>query len=171
MGPGGTPSAILQDLAIQIQELCNKHNITAIYQHIPGIQNTQADALSRIKRPVYESAIPKKMFCTIQKKWGKLTIDAFAARHNQQLPRYWTLTEDPAAAAVDAFRETWSEKRMYLYPPWKLIPQVIKMIQKQRLHKVVLETPLWPSQFWYPMILEMRHLQPPYFGKSTKNGL
>jgi hypothetical protein len=27
------------------------------------------------------------------------------------------------------------------------------------------------SQFWYPMILEMRHLQPPYFGKSTKNGL
>jgi hypothetical protein len=49
---GGTTSMILQDLAIQIQEICNQHNIKVMHQHIPGILNTQADMLSRLRKPL-----------------------------------------------------------------------------------------------------------------------
>lgn len=44
---GDTSSPILQKLAVAIQELCNQYHISVEYQHIPGIQNIQADRLSR----------------------------------------------------------------------------------------------------------------------------
>jgi hypothetical protein len=162
---GGTSSVILQDLAIQIQQICNKHRLQVIYQHVPGILNTEADRLSRLKKPLYESSIPRRMFNKIQQTWGRLKIDAFAARHNHQLPNYWSLTPDPSAKAIDAFQQAWLKKGMFLYPPWKLIPKVLKMIQTQKLKEANLVTPLWPSQYWYPMILRMKHLDQPIIQK------
>lgn len=162
---GGTASEVLQDLAIRIQELCNKFNIQPIYQHIPGVNNTQADMLSRIRKPLYESPIPRKMFNKIQQRWGPLRLDAFAARHNKQLPNYWSLALDPEATAVNAFQQSWKIKGLYLYPPWRLIPRVLKQVKEQRLKRVVLVTPLWPSQFWYPMILKMKHIASPIIWK------
>ncbi|KAG1369256.1 hypothetical protein G6F61_012487 [Rhizopus arrhizus] len=129
----GTSSALLQDLAIQIQDICNTYNIQTIYQHIQGIHNTEADALSRKKIPFHESAIPKKMFQWIEANWGKRRVDAFAARHNHQLTEYWTLNQDHNATAIDAFQQDWRIKGLYLYPPWKLIPQVLKKIKEQKL--------------------------------------
>lgn len=68
---GGTASFALQDLAVKIQDLCNLHHLTVQYQHIPGILNVTADQLSRSKKPLYESTIPKKMFQFIYKNGGK----------------------------------------------------------------------------------------------------
>jgi hypothetical protein len=125
----GTSSALLQDLAIQIQDICNTYNIQTIYQHIQGVHNTEADALSRKKIPFHASAIPKEMFQWIEGNWGKRRVDAFAARHNNQLTDYWTLNQDHNATAIDAFQQDWRIKGLYLYHPWKLIPQVLKKIE------------------------------------------
>ncbi|KAG0742421.1 hypothetical protein G6F16_005407 [Rhizopus arrhizus] len=46
------------------------------------------------------------MFNCIQQRWEKLKIDAFEARHNYQLPTYWTWSTDPAASAIDALRQS-----------------------------------------------------------------
>jgi hypothetical protein len=51
---GETSSEILQELAIQIQAVCNSYNVRLTCHHIPGIQNTMADRLSRKKVPLYE---------------------------------------------------------------------------------------------------------------------
>lgn len=158
---GGTSSALLQELAIEIQNICNQYNLQVVYQHIPGVLNTAADALSRKKIPFHESTIPKKMFQVIETLWGKRKVDAFAARHNYQLEEYWALQQDTKAAAVDAFQQDWRIKGLYLYPPWKLIPRVLKKIKEQKLKEVVLVTPMWPTQYWYPMILQMKHLTNP----------
>ncbi|ORE12428.1 hypothetical protein BCV71DRAFT_147302, partial [Rhizopus microsporus] len=45
---GGTTSPTLQLIALEIQDICNQHNLTVIYQHIPGAMNTAASALSRM---------------------------------------------------------------------------------------------------------------------------
>ncbi|KAG1037478.1 hypothetical protein G6F43_012859 [Rhizopus delemar] len=47
---GGTASAILQQLALDIQEVCNTFNLQVSFQHIAGAKNVEADALSREKR-------------------------------------------------------------------------------------------------------------------------
>lgn len=122
----GTSSLLLQDLAIQIQNICNNFNLQVLYQYIPGIHNTQADTLSRIKKPLYESSIPKAMFSTINRQWGPLQMDAFAARHNRQLPHYWALNQDPEATAIGALQQDWRIKGLYLHPPWKLITRVLQ---------------------------------------------
>lgn len=58
----GTASALLQQLALDIQEICNEYNITLRVQHIAGIKNTTADRLSRQKPPVHEWTLPDDGF-------------------------------------------------------------------------------------------------------------
>ncbi|KAI7855843.1 hypothetical protein BDC45DRAFT_534179 [Circinella umbellata] len=96
------------------------------------------------------------MFNYIQKKWGELRIDAFAAHHNYQLPIYWAGTPDPAATAIDAMSQIWLLKGMYLYPPWKLIPQVLKKFQKHKIKRTVLIRGQVIFHFASPVILRLR---------------
>ncbi|KAG1277774.1 hypothetical protein G6F66_012209 [Rhizopus arrhizus] len=44
---GGTSSPLLQDLAVKIQDICNQYKLKVEYHHIPGVNNIQADQLSR----------------------------------------------------------------------------------------------------------------------------
>lgn len=86
---GGTSSALLQDIAVQIQDICNRFQLDVEYQQIPGVKNIQAHALSRhqhSKNLLYESTIPTRIFQRINRKWGPLKIDAFANRINHKLP-------------------------------------------------------------------------------------
>ncbi|KAI9475442.1 MAG: hypothetical protein EXX96DRAFT_486749, partial [Benjaminiella poitrasii] len=73
--------------------------------HIPGVDNTTADQLSRQRLPVHEQKILREWFHEIHQRWRGLRIKAFAARHNQVLPTYWSRISDPQAAAVDAFKQ------------------------------------------------------------------
>lgn len=52
MKQGGTVSPILQALALSIRELLTNNQITLTCQHIPGMQNTAADNLSRKTIPL-----------------------------------------------------------------------------------------------------------------------
>ncbi|KAG0905109.1 hypothetical protein G6F32_017209 [Rhizopus arrhizus] len=63
------------------------------------------------------------MFQLINRQWGPLQVDAFAARHNRQLQQYWALNLDPEATAIDAFQQNWNIRGLYLHPPWKLIQE------------------------------------------------
>jgi hypothetical protein len=154
---GGTASPLLQQLALEINYYTTKYNLAIIYNHIAGIKNTQADLLSRLVKPIYEWTLPWKHFNKIQAQWGPLSIDAFASRVNARLPRYWSYLEDPDAQAVNAFSQAWPKTGLYLHPPWKLIPKVLRKLQLEQVKEAVLVTPLWPTQFWWPMILQMTH--------------
>ncbi|KAG0166569.1 hypothetical protein DFQ28_007146 [Apophysomyces sp. BC1034] len=46
---GSTVSEILQDLALQIQEIINKHRLQIQFHHIPRVQIIQTNHLSRLK--------------------------------------------------------------------------------------------------------------------------
>ena len=106
---GGTASPLLQELAINIQEVINSYNLTVTYSHVPGVLNVKADVLSRKKSTnlLYEATMPKKWFQTINQRMGPLKIDGFAARHNTKLKTFWSYQPDPEAKAMDAFQQTW----------------------------------------------------------------
>ncbi|KAG0772974.1 hypothetical protein G6F22_015278 [Rhizopus arrhizus] len=140
---GGTASPPLQELAIEIQDVINSYNLTVTYSHVLGILNVKADTLSRIKasNPQYEATMPKKWFQVINQKMGPLRIDGFAARHNTKLKTFWSYQADPEAKAVDAFRQVWPKKGLYLFPPWQLIPKILRQIRSMKLKEMVLVTP------------------------------
>jgi hypothetical protein len=88
---GGTSSALLQDLVVQIQDLYNPYQLHVVYQHIAVVRNIEADKLSRIKfNLLYEATIPRPVFKKINVMWGPLKIDAFVGTKNHQIAKFWS---------------------------------------------------------------------------------
>ena len=170
---GGTASIALQVLALQIQEVVRTYNLNVIYRHITGTLNVDADRLSRSKKPAYEQSVTRQEFQRIRRRWPwfPFMIDAFGAQHNHTLPHYWSYKADPFAEAVDAFQQTWPKTGLYLFPPWRFVPQVLHKLQQDAVQDAILVTPTWPSQFWWPMVLQWKRGRPLHLTSARTGNL
>ena len=61
---------------------------------------------------------------------------------------------DLEAEATDAFSQDWRNLRTYTHPPWCLIDRAQAKALCQRA-TLVLVTPCWPTQSWFPQLMEM----------------
>ena len=122
--------------------------------HIPGKQNVGADLLSRSIVDRHDWKLNSAVFQAINSLWGPLQVDLFASRITKQLPRFFSWTPDPLAEAVDAFKQTWTEFTGYANPPWGLIGRCVQYTLQQGA-TIVLITPCWPSQPWYPTLFPL----------------
>ena len=66
----------------------------------------------------------------------------------------FTLFVDPEAVAKDAFSQAWRGKAVFAHPPWCLIARTLQKVKLEGA-TLVLITPLWKAQPWFPLILEM----------------
>ena len=123
-------------------------------EHLPGIMNQVADEESRTVRDRCDWMIHPHLFAQIERKMGPLEVDMFASRLTHQLPRYFSWRPDPAAEATDAFSQVWSQFRGYANPPWCLLLPTLAKIQRERA-RVVLVAPMWKTQPWYPLLLQL----------------
>ena len=89
------------------------------------------------------------------KIFGQCEIDLFAARHNTQLRRFFSLRPDPKAEAFNALAQPWKQMVPYAFPPFILIGRTLQKMRDERLPEMVLIAPLWLSQPWFPQLLEM----------------
>ena len=62
----------------------------------------------------------------------------------------WRL--DPEAEGTDAFSQNWAMAKCYANPPWCLIARCLSQVRRQMARMVII-TPLWNSQPWFPTIL------------------
>jgi hypothetical protein len=81
-------------------------------------------------------------------------IDWFASYVNAQLPRYFSWNRDPAAEAVDAFNFDWGGTEGYMFPPFTLIPRILRKITEDRA-SILLIHPYWPAALWAPDLCRM----------------
>ena len=57
--------------------------------------------------------------------------------------------------AIDGFSVDWGRgERVWLSPPWQLVPRVLHKIRVDRA-RGVLFVPEWPSQLWWPHLAEL----------------
>jgi hypothetical protein len=77
------------------------------------------------------------------------SVDWFASSENAQLPRFYSWCADPSAEGVDAFSFLWGFEPGYMFPPFSLIPRVLRKIIKDRA-RVLLLHPDWPGALWAP---------------------
>ncbi|RUA04502.1 MAG: hypothetical protein DSY43_06170 [Gammaproteobacteria bacterium] len=128
--------------------------------HIPGKLNTKADFESRKNRSETEWMLDK---IALREALIKLNVtpdvDLFASRLNNQLENYVSYRPDPGASAVDAFSLSWSNLKFYAFPPFSVIPNVLKKIQEDGA-KGILVVPDWATQAWYPKAMKLL-TQPP----------
>jgi len=151
---GGTVSRALCQLAITIWTWCTERYITLQAEHLPGQLNSQADEESRTVRDRCDWMLNHLVFQQIDAQLGPMEVDLFASRLTKQLPRFYSWRPDPEAEATDAFMQNWAASRGFANPPWCLIHRCLAKVRKEGA-RIVLLTPLWKTQSWFPLVLEL----------------
>ena len=122
--------------------------------HVPGKDNSEADAESRTENDDREWSLNANIFNTIHEPFPGLTVDLFASRLNNKLPKYVSRKPDPNAFATDAFSLTWDNNFYFMFPPFSLLPRILQKIEADRVSALLI-APLWPTKSWWPSLLHL----------------
>jgi len=152
---GGTHSWHLCQLTIKVWNWCLDRSITISAEHLPGSLNQLADTESRAQADSSKWALDLTIFQQLIAKRGPCTVDLFASRLSAKLPTYYSWRSDPGATAVDALCQPWNVVKGYAFPPFCLIGRCLAKIKSEKVPRMVLITPLWKSQAWFPLLPEM----------------
>ena len=153
---GGTRSYSLLRLVTLMLEWCQTNKIVVKARHIAGHLNVIADRLSRPDQVLRtEWRLNIKVFQLLISIWDFPKVDMFATWENAQLPQFVSPLPNPKAWAVDALSMNWDNLQMYAFPPFPLILKILKKLRSSYRAKMLLIAPLWPTQPWFPQLLQM----------------
>ncbi|CAM4449878.1 unnamed protein product [Leuciscus chuanchicus] len=99
--------------------------------HVPGILNIAADFLSRQKLRSGEWMLNRQTVTLIWEVFGKAEVDLFASQESTQCPLWFSLSP-PAPLGIDAFAHPWPMRKLYAFPPIKLIQAVLVQSEGER---------------------------------------
>jgi hypothetical protein len=150
---GGTHSKSLCDLATFLIHWCESRNIQLLAFHLPGSLNFIADRESRTSMDSSDWMLDRQVFLSIRSLW-ELEIDLFANAWNAQLSTFVSWIPQPLALTTNAFSLCWKRRKCYAFPPFSLIPKCLAKVRKEEA-TLVLVCPFWPSQTWFPLLLEL----------------
>ena len=128
-------------------------------QHIPGKENLVADSLSREFSSNLEWSVDIDIFNQITNMTYVPDIDLFASRLIAKTDCFVSWHPEPGAMAVDALSISWANLKCYAFPPFSLLAQVLAKIRNDKA-LVLLITPVWTTQTWYPLLLQLAVQQP-----------
>ena len=162
---GGTKSRTLCTQTLQVLRWCQRHDIEILAVHLPGEDNTLADALSRkatgvsgpskVRGSSVEWHLLPSICQLIFQRMERPLVDLFANKLNAQLPTYCSWNKDPAALHQDAMSMSWENISAYAFPPIALIPRVLRKLMQTRSCRMILVCPKWPKQPWFPRLLSL----------------
>jgi hypothetical protein len=100
--------------------------------HIPGLENKEADSLSRLAWRGDYRINPSVLILTMNTLNFFPEIDLFATRTNKQCQRYCSLLKDRhAIGKKGAFSINWSNQNLLIHPPIELIPRILKKMKME----------------------------------------
>jgi len=161
---GGTQNKVMIDLSRKIWEYLISKGIMITVEYLPGKLNVSADWESRNVQDSSEWRLDHRVFNRICQAFGTPHIDLFASRVSHQIPCYVSWKPDPCCQSVDAFQTSWEQNLNYAFPPFCLIGRVLDKLAREQA-EMILVTPLWQGQPWYPRLLQMC-VQPPLLVQS-----
>ena len=139
---GGTHSHSMCILAIKIWQLCVDNGIWLKATHIPGVNNIEADRLSR-SLETHDYSLSQSAFDDLVSYLNfRPEVDLFASQNTKKLRRYVTKSFDPFAWKVDAFSFKW-ERALYMFPPLCMISATVEKFIRDCVPEGVLITPFW----------------------------
>ena len=146
-------------------DFCISKEIRIYARFLCGRKNVRADTLSRRPRDHCYS-LPNYIFSYIcDRIIFSPVIDLFASRINHKLDNYFSEGPDPYASDFDAFVLPWPEY-IYAFPPIHLVDNFITSFLNQKLKFGLLICPFWPSQPYFPTLLNMLIDDPFLFSAS-----
>ena len=151
---GTSHSDPLNKLTKEIWLWCISGNIWISAAHIAGKCNIQADLESRHRVTETEGKFNNTLLThTLRELNSTPEIDLFASRLNAQFPQYVAYRPD-LGGEIDAFTINWSLLKFYAFPPFSVIPPVLKKIKEDKATGICI-LPHWPTQAWFPLVEKM----------------
>ena len=136
--------------------------------HIPGKLNTVAEKESRSNHIDTEWMLQSKFLnLALEHLCFKPEIDLFATSINTQFGKYAAFRPDPGAMYIDVFSIDSFDLNFYAFPPISVIPGVLAKVKQDSAEGIII-VPFWPTQVWYPIMLEML-VSTPILLNSTKS--
>ena len=152
---GGTRFQLLNSIAQRILRSSETLKVTLAPQFIMGQHNVLADALSLLNQILgSEWTLKAEVFQDLRKRWP-VSIDLFATSLNHRCSLYFSPFHDPSALATDALLQSWNGWLAYAFPPWSLIPTVLKKLRSSSGVLLTLIAPYWPQRPWFPELLDL----------------
>ena len=146
---GGTHSKLCNEVIKELLIWCKTRKLWISACHIAGKDNLSTDKLSRKFNRNLKWSLNKEVFKSICHFFGTPEIDAFASRNNKQLELYYSRFPEPHTLAVDAFSIKW-DKFLYIFPPFNLIPRILRKIVEDKTEKVIMIVRVWEVKFGSP---------------------
>ena len=124
----GTRSPVLNSIAQRILRWAESIDLVLVPQFIQGRHNVLADSLSRPNQVQgSEWTLKWEVFRELNNKWPVM-INLFATSLNHRCSLYFSPFRDPLAIGTDALLQTWDGYQVYAFPPWSMIPLVLKKL-------------------------------------------
>lgn len=139
---GGTSSACLITLALELWRWCLYRNIMLSAQHVYGKLNSIADSESSMFNDNTEWKINPQIISPFLKE---CKIDLLASCLAAQLPKYASCRLDSEALDADAMKMNWGPFKGYAIPSFNLIVAVLNKVTQDKAD-VILVAPLWQAQ-------------------------
>ncbi|XP_011883675.1 PREDICTED: uncharacterized protein LOC105570834 [Vollenhovia emeryi] len=146
-------------IARQIWTWCENRNLMVFASYIASIENTIADQESRVISADTEWSLSEDAFHRLSLEFGPFDLDLFASIINAKCTAYVSWFPDPGAIAIDAFTLSWADTKFFAFPPFILLPRVLRKILNDQAQGVVV-VPWWPSQSWFPLFHRLLRLSP-----------
>ena len=152
---GGTRSAVLNRTAQDLLRWAERHSISLLPQFIMGRNNVLADSLSNPHQILgSEWTLKLSVFQQLQRRWPA-SIDLFAASLNHRCLPYFSPFRNPNALGTDAVLQPWDEWQAYAFPPYALVPAILKKLRSSSGVLLTIIAPYWPQRPWFLEFLEL----------------
>jgi len=147
---GGTVSMKMVKMSKEIWNFLFQNGITITAEYLPGSLNVEADWESRnarAKTSGVQEVVPKVRDTNNR----PVCIETFKTNSKP----------DPYCLEVDAMQQEWPQDQiLYAFPPFSLINKVLKRVVNKQISTLILITPAWQSQVWYPQLLNLSKQNP-----------
>ena len=142
----GSAKDVLQNVALEIFDLCVEFDIEILPKWIPREENELADSISKY-RDSDDWGIDLETFQFVEAQYGIFTVDRFANSSNAKLSRFNSRFHCPGSENVNAVTFNWENEFNWLCPPIKLIGDALKHAKICSARGVLL-VPEWKSSYF-----------------------
>ena len=86
---------------------------------------------------------------------GQTEIDLFAYRLFNHLPAFHPWKPGQNSLALDAVQQIFSNKNLYAFSLFSLIHRVLRKVESEKVHSLILIAPTWLSQTCQPELIHL----------------
>ena len=150
----GTKNQELTAISKDVWQYLLKRNIKINDEYLPGSMKVEADREFRQTRDSREWKLNPTIFRKLCQIRVTQEMNLFALRLSHQLSLYVSWKINPFSHGRDAFQISWTHKFVNAFSPFALTRKVLEKVNQDRSLMLII-TPAWPSQPWFPGLLKM----------------